>query len=82
MAAQSWESGQLSFDDEPLTIAAARNNRIARKPLVIADPALGNLRISGVFTAGESESLAAGIAALHDDIRVRETGDAVHLEKK
>lgn len=45
----AWQSGQLIFDDEPLATAIERVNRYTVEHLVIADPRVGELRISGVF---------------------------------
>ncbi|MGH8297361.1 MAG: FecR family protein, partial [Steroidobacteraceae bacterium] len=59
----SWESGLLVFDDEPLGIAIARMNRYAKTKLIIGNPALAHLRISGVFRAGDTSALVEGLAA-------------------
>lgn len=59
----SWESGLLVFDDEPLGIAVARMNRYAKTQLIIGNPALAHLRISGVFRAGDTGALVEGLAA-------------------
>ncbi|MEP7244931.1 MAG: FecR domain-containing protein [Gammaproteobacteria bacterium] len=45
----AWQSGQIIFDDEPLATAIERVNRYSATPLVLADPQVGALRISGVF---------------------------------
>jgi transmembrane sensor len=50
--ATAWESGQLIFEDEPLASVAQRISRYAPHP-VIAEGAVGALRISGVFNAGD-----------------------------
>jgi transmembrane sensor len=59
----SWEAGQLVFDDENLGPVVERMNRYADKPLVIGDPATANIRISGVFRAGDTDALVQGLAA-------------------
>jgi transmembrane sensor len=59
----SWESGLLVFDDEPLAIAIARMNRYATTPLIIGDPSIAHLRISGVFRAGDTHAFIEGLAA-------------------
>jgi transmembrane sensor len=51
--ATAWESGQLVFDDEPLSSVAERVSRYAAHP-VTAQGAAGTLRISGVFNAGDT----------------------------
>jgi transmembrane sensor len=49
----AWLRGKLIFDNEPLAAAVAEINRYATRPIRIADPALQDLRLSGVFRVGE-----------------------------
>lgn len=51
--ATAWETGKLVFDDEPLASVAARVSRYTDRPVVVADRAAGDLRVSGVFSAGD-----------------------------
>jgi transmembrane sensor len=46
-ATTGWQSGRLSFDQEPLRYALEVVNRYSAKPIVIEDEALGDLRITG-----------------------------------
>lgn len=62
----SWEGGQLVFDDERLGVVVERMNRYAEQPLAIADAAAANVRISGVFRAGDTDALVQGLAAAFD----------------
>ena len=59
----SWEAGQLVFEDEPLSTAVERMNRYASTPLAIGDAGAGEVRISGVFRAGDTSSFAQGLSA-------------------
>lgn len=61
----SWEAGQLSFDNEPLSSAVERFNRYAREPLAVGDSVSGSIRIDGVFDAGDTEAFVEGVTALH-----------------
>lgn len=74
----SWESGLLVFEDEPLGLAIDRMNRYAEKRLVIADPAIASLRISGVFRAGDTNALLEGLAAAFG-VEARPAADAISL---
>jgi transmembrane sensor len=74
----SWETGLLVFEDEPLEIAVDRMNRYARRPLVIADPSVAGLRISGVFRAGDTDALVEGLAAAFG-VEARQEADAISL---
>lgn len=55
--------GQLSFVDEPLTIAVQRVNRYnVGTPIVVA-PAAADVRISGVFNTGDTDAFVQGVVA-------------------
>jgi transmembrane sensor len=62
--AKSWENGQLVFQDEPMDLAVERVNRYARDKLRIGDPGVGRLRISGVFTSGDTNAFVDGVTAV------------------
>jgi transmembrane sensor len=49
----AWTVGQIVFDDEPLSSVVERINRYGGARVVIADPAVGAMKISGVFNAGD-----------------------------
>jgi transmembrane sensor len=47
-AATAWQSGRLSFDEEPLRYALEVVNRYSAKPIVVEDDTVGDLRITGL----------------------------------
>jgi transmembrane sensor len=49
----AWTNGQVIFDNESLSSVVARVNRYARTQIVISDPKVGAMRISGVLNAGD-----------------------------
>lgn len=53
----------LQFDNTRLTEAVAEANRHSRTQLRLADPSIGELRISGAFRPGDAEALAESLAA-------------------
>jgi transmembrane sensor len=53
-AGTAWTIGQLMFDDEPLSSVVERVNRYGGTQIVIADPRVGAMKISGVFNAGDA----------------------------
>lgn len=61
--ATSWEHGKLVFGNEPLSQAVERMNRESVAQIVLADEALGGLRVNGVFNAGDAEAFAEGVGA-------------------
>ena len=50
----AWTAGQLIFDNEPLASVVDRINRYSDTQIFISDPAIGDLKISGVFNAGDA----------------------------
>ncbi len=51
----AWESGQLVFEDEPLSSVAQRVSRYAEHPIMTHGSA-ASLKISGVFNAGDTNT--------------------------
>ena len=67
----SWERDQFQFVNEPLGSAVERINRYAREPILIADAAAAEERISGVFSAGDTRGFIEGVTAV-SPLRVEE----------
>ncbi|THD79301.1 MAG: DUF4974 domain-containing protein [Phenylobacterium sp.] len=61
----AWRTGLVSFDDQPLAEAAAVMNRYSRDQIVIADPAVASMRVSGQFRAGQADRFAQTLAELY-----------------
>ena len=76
----AWEGGELVFDDEKLGVVVERMNRYAEKPLVIGDAAAANLKISGVFRAGDTDALVQGLSTAFD-VRAQAGPTAIKLFK-
>lgn len=74
----SWRTGVFDFDNVPLSEAVARFNRSASRSIVLADPSLGELRVSGVFRADDPAGFAAALAPAYP-IRVlpQRSGDVL-----
>jgi transmembrane sensor len=64
-ATLAWRRGEVMLDDTPLSEAVAEMNRYARVPVALGDPALENLRVSGVFESQSVFEFAQSVAALH-----------------
>lgn len=60
-AAEGWLRGQLVFDATPLSIVVERMNRYGHAPLVIADPEITDLAVSGTFRAGDAQELLSAL---------------------
>jgi transmembrane sensor len=47
----AWQTGRLSFNDAPLGEIVAKLNRYSDRQVILADQALGALRLSGTFVS-------------------------------
>lgn len=61
---QSWEGGQLVFDNEPLSLAVARVNRYTNDPLEVGDDQAARVRVNGVYTTGNMDAFVEGVTAV------------------
>lgn len=79
-AVTAWRRGEVVLDRTSLADAIAEMNRYDATALVIDDPQIGNLEISGIYQTGNSEVFAAAVARLyalqvvHADGQIRLTG--------
>lgn len=80
-ALTAWRRGEVVFDDTSLLDAAEELNRYNAEHLVIADPSLASLRISGVFSTGDLEEVARAIAVLHH-LRAHREGGEIQLTQR
>lgn len=55
--AEGWTQGDLIFNERPLSELLAEANRYTATQLRLADPALGDIRISGVFHANDQDAM-------------------------
>lgn len=69
----SWEGGQLDFVDEPLSSVVERMNRYSDEKLAVGDPGAAAVRVSGVFTAGDTAAFMEGLVGVFP-VQVRDGG--------
>lgn len=74
----AWQSGRLAFRDETIAQAATEMNRYSTRALVVADPKVAALRLSGVYRVGDPEAFARSLAVLLP-VRVASDGDAIRI---
>lgn len=77
-AALSWRNGYLTFDETTLVDAVAEFNRYTSQQIVIDDPELTVLRVTGTFRASRAGDFVE-LLNKSFGIQIRESGDAVHL---
>jgi transmembrane sensor len=78
-AATAWRRGQTIFRETPLGEAVTELNRYGGPQVVIEDPRVAALPISGVFTTNAPD-FAQAVADLHG-LSVQREGDTLHLER-
>jgi transmembrane sensor len=76
--ALSWRSGHLIFKETPLADAVAEFNRYTRQQIVIDDPELAALRISGKFRSTYAGSFVE-LLEKGFGIGVRQADETIHL---
>ena len=57
----AWQQGKLIFDDEPLAEVVGRVNRYSDRKISIGDPAVGALKVSGVFDTGDIKAFVGSV---------------------
>ena len=77
-----WTSGLIEVRGMPLAGVIAEANRYSRDKIVLAEPALGHLRVSGALRPGDAEALAARLAATFGLAVSRRADGAVLLARK
>lgn len=76
----AWEHGQLVFEGATLSQETAELNRYNETKIHIADPEIGSLRLSGVFSVRDPEQFATIAADLHH-LRIQRDGKAILLKR-
>lgn len=74
----SWSRGQLAFSATPLAQAVADANRYAQEQLVIADPRLKAIKVSGEFRIGNTPAFLRALESAFP-IRVEQSGKTIRL---
>ncbi len=57
----AWRTGHVFIEDMSLADAAAEMNRYSQVQIVLGEPALRTLRVSGMFRIGEQEVFASAL---------------------
>ena len=58
----AWQQGALVFNGEPLSKAIDEISRFTQKQIVIADPALSDIRVGGYYKLNNIEALLASLS--------------------
>ena len=77
--ATAWTTGKLLFRQTPLADAVAEMNRYSRRQLDLSDPALGRLKVEGLFDTGDTDSFVAAVSTIFA-LHARRDDDRIILE--
>jgi transmembrane sensor len=75
----SWETGQLVFRDDRLAAAVAEMNRYSAQQIVLADPTIEDLKISGVFRTDRQQDFLAALTAFYPLVADRKSAAVIIL---
>lgn len=73
----SWTRGQIIFRDDPMSEAIAEVNRYSTNRIIIIDPRVADLRVSGAFASGSTENFVAAVTSFFPVDARREGGTTV-----
>ncbi|HMH28619.1 MAG TPA: FecR domain-containing protein [Steroidobacteraceae bacterium] len=62
-AATAWRQGKVIFRDQSLAEAVHRLNRYSRQQVIVDDPTLAQMKVTGVFDAGDAQAFAEAMQA-------------------
>jgi transmembrane sensor len=77
-AATAWRSGFAYFDNDTLPVAAAELNRYSKKQIVVRDPKVAALRVTGQFRTGDPERFVRVLEEIHS-VRTVVEGDEIEI---
>jgi len=76
----AWQQGRVEFDATPLAEAANEMNRYNKSRITVADADIAQLRIGGVFHAGDSDEFVRIVTAALD-LRADRNGSSIVLSR-
>lgn len=78
-AVRDWQLGVVTFDNTPVAVAAAELNRHSRLQLVVDDPHVARLTVSGVFRTDDPRRFARTLAEIYPVRVVSLPGDRIAI---
>ncbi len=76
----AWQMGQAVFENDRLSDAIAEMNRYSATKLVILDPPVAGLRLSGVYRVGDNRAFARSVTVVLP-VELRSYDDRLELER-
>jgi transmembrane sensor len=78
---ESWRSGRIVFEDQPLSQVVEQFNRYAKVPIEVSDLALRSVRIGGEFDAHDIDSFCAFLQRM-DGVVVTRTAKRIDISRR
>lgn len=78
---ESWRSGRIVFEDQPLGQVVEQFNRYANVPIEVSDLALRSVRIGGEFDAHDIDSFCAFLHGM-DGVVVTRTAKRIDISRR
>ncbi len=75
----AWRRGQISLDNTTLADTVSEINRYNTKRVVVRDPGIAAIRLSGVFRAGDTQNFVTAVTRTYH-LRARNEGGEILLE--
>jgi transmembrane sensor len=79
---QAWRYGRIVLDNAPLGETVAELNRYGGVQIVLADPKLANIRVSGVFHTGRPDDFVEAVTAAFPVEIARQDESAIVLKSR
>jgi transmembrane sensor len=80
-AATAWRQGKVIFRDQTLAEAVRRLNRYSRQQVVVDDPTLSQMKVSGVFESGDAQAFVEAMQA-YLPVVAASSQSTIHLKLK
>ncbi|WND01748.1 FecR family protein [Temperatibacter marinus] len=76
-----WRQGIVKFSDQPLSEFVMEMSRYTPMEIIISDPRLADLKISGVFHYEDIQGIMSGLEVMLP-VKIRRVGNRILIEKK
>lgn len=76
----AWRRGEVILDETLLADAVAEMNRYDKTPIVIDDPRIAQLPVSGIYRTGDSTGFADTVSRMYD-LRIVQDDGRIHLRQ-
>jgi transmembrane sensor len=76
----AWRRGEVILDETLLVDAIVEMNRYDKTPIVIDDPTIAQLPVSGIYRTGDSAGFADTVSRMYD-LRMVQDGGRIHLRR-